>query len=128
MTTRVLIADDHRAFRTTCRALLARDGFEVVAEAENGVQALRLARELRPDLVLLDIGLPDVDGFEVATRLAADGAPAPRVILTSNRDFSGFTRPIAESGALGFLPKHELSGPALRALLGAAAEVRTLPE
>jgi len=128
VTTRALIVDDHRAFRTAFRALLARDGFEVVAEAENGVQALRLARELRPDIVLLDIGLPDFNGFEVATRLAADGASAPRVILTSNRDFSGFTRAIAESGALGFLPKHELSGPALRALLGAAAEVRTLPE
>jgi len=128
MTSTVLIVDDHPAFRSTFRALLARDGFRVVAEAENGIEALRLARELRPEIVLLDIGLPDVDGFEVATRLASDGTPAPRVVLTSNRDFSGFTRAIAESGALGFLPKEELSGPTLRALLGAASEERTLAE
>lgn len=88
----------------------------VVGEAENGVQALRVAKEVRPDVVLLDVQLPDFDGFEVASRLTANGS-APVVVLTSSRDGSDFGHLVPDSGARGFIPKAELSGEALTALL-----------
>ena len=111
----VLLVDDHPSFRACARAMLEEGGFTVVGEAENGVAALRAAKELRPDVVLLDIQLPDFDGFEVAERLAQNGDPA--VVLTSSRDASEYGRLIAQSTARGFLPKSELSGPALLALI-----------
>jgi len=113
----VLIVDDHPSFRGTARALLEEEGFEVVGEAENGVGALRAAGELRPDVVLLDVQLPDFDGFEVASRLTRNGS-GPKVVLTSSRDFADFGQLVADSGAIGFVPKAELSGAALSALLG----------
>jgi DNA-binding NarL/FixJ family response regulator len=113
----VLIVDDHPSFRATARALLEEEGYQVVGEAENGVRALRAAHELRPDLVLLDVQLPDFDGFEVASRLTRNGS-GPIVILTSSRDFSDFGELVAQSGATGFVPKAELSGAALAALVG----------
>jgi DNA-binding NarL/FixJ family response regulator len=112
----VLIVDDHPSFRATARAVLEAEGYEVVGEADNGVAALRSVRELRPDVVLLDVQLPDFDGFEVAARLRANGA-GPAIVITSSRDASDFGRLIGESGARGFIPKSELSGPALRELL-----------
>jgi DNA-binding NarL/FixJ family response regulator len=112
----VLIVDDHPSFRATARALLEEEGYEVVGEAENGVAALRAAKQLRPDLVLLDVQLPDFDGFEVASRLTRNGRP-PAVVLTSSRDFSDFGELVARSGAIGFVPKAELSGAALSDLL-----------
>jgi DNA-binding NarL/FixJ family response regulator len=115
--TTVLIVDDHPSFRATARALLEADGFEVVGEAENGVAALRSANELHPDLVLLDVQLPDFDGFEVCVRLTGDGR-GPVVVMTSSRDASDFGPLVAESGAKGFVPKAELSGAALKAVLG----------
>jgi len=118
MATTVLIVDDHPGFRTTARALLEAEGYDVVGEAEDGVAALRTARELHPDVILLDVQLPDFDGFEVTARLheGADGEE-PAVILTSSRDGSEFGSLVAKSGALGFVPKGELSGDALRGLL-----------
>jgi DNA-binding NarL/FixJ family response regulator len=118
MRTRALIVDDHPSFRRTARVLLEAEGFEVIGEAENGAQALRLAAELHPDFLLLDVQLPDLDGFEVAARLleGADGE-APVVILTSSRDGSEYGSLVAKSGALGFVAKGELSGDALRGLL-----------
>jgi DNA-binding NarL/FixJ family response regulator len=115
--TTVLIVDDHPSFRATARALLEADGFDVVGEAENGVTALRSAKELHPDLVLLDVQLPDFDGFEVCVRLTGDGR-GPTVVMTSSRDRSDFGPLVAESGAKGFVPKAELSGAALKAVLG----------
>jgi DNA-binding NarL/FixJ family response regulator len=115
--TTVLIVDDHPSFRATARALLVADGFDVIGEAENGVAALRSAHELHPDLVLLDVQLPDFDGFEVCVRLTRD-ADGPAVVLTSSRDGSDFGPLVAESGAKGFVPKAELSGAALKAVLG----------
>jgi DNA-binding NarL/FixJ family response regulator len=117
MATSVLIVDDHPSFRATARALLEAEGFHVVGEAENGVQALRLAKELRPDLVLLDVQLPDFDGFEVASRLRALGTEAPRIVLTSSRDASDFGPLVVQCGARGFVPKAELSGGALATLI-----------
>ena len=117
MATTVLIVDDHPSFRLTARALLEAEGYEVVGEAENGVQALRLAAELQPDLVLLDVQLPDFDGFEVAARLSRGNGQAPDIVLTSSRDASDFGPLIAQSGARGFVPKAELSGGALASLI-----------
>jgi CheY-like chemotaxis protein len=111
----VLIVDDHPSFRANARALLEAEGFAVVGEAEDGASALRAAAELSPDLVLLDVQLPDLDGFEVAGRLTADGGPV--VVLVSSRDGSDFGSLVERSGARGFIPKAELSGAALSALL-----------
>jgi len=94
--------------------LLECEGFVVVGEAENGHAALRAVRELQPDLVLLDVQLPDIDGTEVAARLAEANGASPAVILTSSRDLQDIG---ALSGVRGFIPKSELSGAALEALL-----------
>ena len=112
----VLIVDDHPSFRVTARALLEAEGFEIVGEAEDGAGAIEAARRLRPEVVLLDVQLPDFDGFEVAARLLSNGA-APAVVLTSSRDVSEFGALVERSGARGFIPKAELSGAGLAALL-----------
>ena len=114
--TRVLIVDDHPSFRATARALLEAEGYDVVGEAEDGESAVEAAQALRPDLVLLDIQLPDVDGFEVARRLRANGS-SPAIVLTSSRDACEFGSLVAESGARGFVPKAELTGAAIAALI-----------
>ncbi len=114
----VLIVDDHPSFRSNARALLEAEGYEVVGLAADGASALAAAHELRPDLVLLDVQLPDFDGFEVAARLrASSNGTGPAVVLTSSRDASDFGHLVTESGARGFVPKGELSGAALAALL-----------
>jgi DNA-binding NarL/FixJ family response regulator len=113
----ILIVDDHPSFRATARALLEAEGFEVVGEADTGVAAVRAAHELHPDVVLLDVHLPDFDGFEVAARLRSNGE-APAIVLTSSRDASDFGPLVEQSGARGFVPKGELSGTALATLLG----------
>jgi two-component system response regulator EvgA len=112
----VLIVDDHPSFRSSARALLEAEGYEVVGEAENGLEGLHAARSLHPDLVLLDVQLPDIDGFEVASRLTKDES-APAVVLISSRDGSDFGHLVRDSGARGFIPKAELSGDAIAALV-----------
>jgi DNA-binding NarL/FixJ family response regulator len=114
--TRILIVDDQLRFRAAARRWLARGGFDVVGEAADGAEALETAAQLRPDVVLLDMHLPDSDGFEIAARLALSG-DSPTVVLTSSRDAADFGDLVARSGARGFIPKAELSGPALAALL-----------
>jgi CheY-like chemotaxis protein len=116
-TVTVLIVDDHPSFRANARALLEAEGFEVVGEAEDGASALRAVAELAPELVLLDVQLPDLDGFEIASRLTGEGG-GPAVVLVSSRDGSDFGPLVERSGARGFIPKAELSGAALSALLG----------
>ncbi len=113
----LLIVDDHPGFRSLTRRLLEAGGFEVVGEAANGHAAVATARELRPDMVLLDVQLPDIDGFEVMARLG-DGGAGPVVVLTSSRDRADYGDRVEQSGARGFIPKTELSGAALHALLG----------
>ncbi len=113
----VLIVDDHPSFRATARALLECDGFTVVGEAKNGAEALELAAELRPGLVLLDVQLPDTTGFDVAAALARRDGAAPAIVLVSSRDAGDYGDLIAESGARGFIAKGELSGAAIRAFL-----------
>jgi CheY-like chemotaxis protein len=112
----ILIVDDYATFRASARSLLEAEGFHVVGEAENGVTALRLAKELEPEIVLLDVHLPDFDGFEVAERLR-ELEPAPVVILTSSRD--DYRSLVGSSSARAFLRKDELSGAALTSALAA---------
>jgi len=112
----LLIVDDHEGLRRFARGLLGAEGFDVIGEAANGDAALAAVHSLRPDVVLLDVGLPDIDGFEVARRLARVPEP-PSLVLTSSRHASDFGRRMTDSPACGFLPKHELSGAALDALL-----------
>jgi DNA-binding NarL/FixJ family response regulator len=114
----VLIVDDHDGFRAFARALLESEGFAVVGEAADGASALEAVTRLAPDLVLLDVQLPDLDGFEVAERIAADEHP-PVVVLVSTRDAASYRRRLAETSARGFIPKGELSGSALAAVVGA---------
>ena len=117
MTQTILIVDDHPSFLAAARLLLETEGFDVVGVATDGESGVRETLRLAPDVVLLDVGLPDIDGFEVAARLHAAGAPSA-IVFTSSRDGSDFGPLIAESGACGFIPKPELSGSAVRALVG----------
>jgi DNA-binding NarL/FixJ family response regulator len=112
----VLIVDDHAGFRVQARALLEAEGFDVVGEATDGASGLDAAAELAPQLVLLDVHLPDIDGFEVASRLT-NGGGGPAVVLVSSHDGSDFGSLVGRSGARGFISKAELSGAALRALI-----------
>jgi DNA-binding NarL/FixJ family response regulator len=112
----VLIVDDHEGFRRIARRLLEADGFEVVGEASDGESAIAEVVRLRPQLVLLDVQLPDIDGFEVASQLD-DASDPPIVVLTSSRDRSSYRRRAALNPARAFIPKAELSGDALAALI-----------
>jgi DNA-binding NarL/FixJ family response regulator len=112
----VLIVDDHRSFRASARRLLEAEGFTVLGEAEDGNAGIAAVQEVHPDVVLLDVQLPDLDGFEVAARLAALGSRA-KVVLTSSRAASEYGSLIADSPARGFIPKSELSGAALAGLV-----------
>lgn len=114
---RVLVVDDHPSFRRCASALLAAEGFEVVGEAADGESALVAAGRLAPELVLLDVQLPDLDGFEVARRLLA-GNPRLSIVLVSSRDRSEYGPLIEASGARGFVSKGDLSGATLEGLLG----------
>jgi DNA-binding NarL/FixJ family response regulator len=111
----VLVVDDHAGFRARARLLLEAEGYEVVGEAADGRTALAEAARLRPEVVLLDVQLPDLDGFDVASRLTGDG-DAPAVVLTSSRDWSDSAELIVRSGARGFVPKDQLSGETLEEL------------
>jgi DNA-binding NarL/FixJ family response regulator len=110
----VVIVDDHAAFRSAARAMLQAAGFEVVAEAGDGASAIEAVTEHRPDVVLLDVQLPDLDGFEVAQRLPADGLV---VVLTSSRAASAFRRRLAAHPSWAFIPKSDLSEETLAAAL-----------
>jgi DNA-binding NarL/FixJ family response regulator len=117
MTRTVLIVDDHPSFRTSARMLLESEGYEVVGEAGDGQTALAAAERLRPDVVLLDVQLPDADGFDVAARITDGEGHAPAVVLTSSRDWSDSAELIVRSGARGFVPKDQLSGATVGELL-----------
>jgi DNA-binding NarL/FixJ family response regulator len=112
----ILIVDDHPSFRWMARALLESEGFDVVGEAEDGAGAIEAAKKLHPDVILLDVQLPDVDGFEVAAQLTQNGN-SPAIVMTSSRDECDFGSLVANSGARGFIPKAELSAEAVSALL-----------
>jgi DNA-binding NarL/FixJ family response regulator len=117
MSLTVLIVDDHPSFRATARMLLESEGWTVIGEAADGAQGLEAARRLQPDLVLLDVNLPDIDGFHVAERLTANDGASPAVVLVSSRDANDFGPMVSRSGARGFVSKADLSGDALRELV-----------
>ena len=119
MATTVLIVDDHAGFRRMARRMLDDAGFDVVGEAVDGHSALAIVAILKPAMVLLDIQLPDLDGFAVARMLDEAGNEAA-IILTSSRSASDYGSRLAHSSAKGFIPKAELSGPAVLCLLGPA--------
>ena len=119
VSTDVLLVDDDEAFRSAARMLLEAEGFLVAGEAATGDDALRDAAEIQPSVILLDVQLPDIDGFEVARRLPR-GAGAPIVILISTREAVDYGRRIGDSGVDGFVTKAHLSGDTLRAILRAA--------
>lgn len=112
----ILVIDDHAGFRSEARSLLERGPFSVVGEAADAASGLLAARELRPDVVLLDIALPDSDGFAVLAVLL-DAPVPPAVVLVSTRDASDYGDRVARSGANGFIQKARLSVLAMDALL-----------
>ena len=112
---RVLIVDDHDGFRAVARTLL-NEGFVVVGEAADGVEAVRATERLSPAMVLLDVHLPGEDGFAVTDRLAALAEP-PAVVLISSRLIADLHQRVRDSAAVGFLAKHELTGAGLRAMV-----------
>ena len=112
----VLIVDDHAGFRRTARRMLEAEGYEVVGEASDGRSAEAMVNELDPEVVLLDVRLPDGDGFALAPKLRQNGY-GPAIVLVSSHDHSDFGAEIAASPALGFIPKGDLSGESLEAAL-----------
>lgn len=111
----VLIVDDHPSFRASARAILEADGFEIIGEAEDGATALSLLRRLRPDVVLLDVQLPDMTGFDVCVECGE--LDRTSIVLVSSRDAEDYGPLIESSGARGFVPKADLSGEAVAALI-----------
>jgi DNA-binding NarL/FixJ family response regulator len=116
MKRRVLIVDDHPAFRRLARRVLETGGFSVVGESAEGASVLSAVAKLRPDVVLLDVVLPDADGFAIADRLRSEPSP-PRVVLVSSRERADFGARLERPGAHPFLAKSEFSSAALEDLL-----------
>jgi DNA-binding NarL/FixJ family response regulator len=114
MATTVLIVDDHPSFRATARMLLEAEGYSVIGEARDGTSALLAAGRLLPEVVLLDINLPDLSGFHVADQLR--NGPSD-IVLISSRDASDYGQCIEGSGARGFIAKGELSAATLAEVL-----------
>ena len=115
----VLIVDDHETFRVLARAVLEAAGYTVAGEAADGELALRTAADVDTDIVLLDIQLPDIDGFAVAEQLARLPRP-PAVVFVSTRDEDAYRERLSEAPALGFVNKSDFSGRAVAALVGPA--------
>lgn len=116
-TDRVLIVDDHAWFRDVLRRVLVADGFVIVGESPSGEHALAAVDELAPDVVLVDVQLPGLDGFEVADRVAAASEVSPVVVLISSRAEQDYRHRLATSPARGFIQKSHLSPHTLRDLL-----------
>ena len=115
MRPRIVIVDDDPAFLTMVRLLLESEGFAVVGEALNGLEGVAAAAELQPDLVLVDVNLPDIDGFQVVERLLGEGSPP--VVLTSSRGAGDFGSLIETSRARAFITKADITGEALARFL-----------
>lgn len=111
----VVIVDDHAAFRVAARALLESAGFDVLGEAGDGIEAIEVSRRLRPDVVLVDVQIPGVDGFDVARALTQQAEGRPAVVLVSGREQSDYGRRALTCGARAFIRKEDLSAAALNA-------------
>lgn len=120
----VLIVDDHAAFRAAAHELLTRSGFMVIGEADSGRAAVRMAAQVHPTVVILDVRLPDLDGFEVTRQLLAGQEP-PAIVLVSTREATDYGRQLRDSGARGFITKSNLSGDTLHAILRGDKEAPT---
>lgn len=120
---RVFIVDDSAPFRTVARALLESGGYQVVGDAGTGAEALAGVPEAGPDVVLLDIALPDMDGFSVCRALHRT-APDATVVFCSVRDAEHYGDAVERSSAAGFLPKSSLSAAALALIVGRRTERR----
>jgi CheY-like chemotaxis protein len=119
MRLRCLLVDDNAALLETASVLLEREGVTVVGVASSTDEALRQARALRPDVILVDVGLGDENGFDLARLVARDGqGGSARVILISTRAGEDYTELLAESPAAGFLAKSELSAREIGRILG----------
>jgi DNA-binding NarL/FixJ family response regulator len=115
---RLLVVDDHAAVLDSMVEAMSAAGLEVVGTAASGYAAVRCAATVRPDVVILDVQLPDVTGFEVVEALHRCGA---LVILTSSRSEIDYGNRVRESSAEGFIPKHELTGARVREIVHSAA-------
>ena len=104
-TVRVVVADDQALVRTGFRMILAADGIEVVAEAANGAEAIDAVRRTRPDVVLMDIRMPGLDGLEATRRILAWEGPCPRVLMLTTFDLDQYVYAALTAGASGFLLK-----------------------
>lgn len=113
-----VIVDDHPRFRKLARLILERAGYTVLGEAADAASGISTARELTPDVVLLDVNLPDGSGFDVADHLCEDD-PSPAIVMTSTYGSSDYESLARSSGARGFVPKDELSGAAISRVLAA---------
>lgn len=113
---RILIVDDHPDFRAHARRLLARRGYSVVGEADNGATALTAIGRARPDVVLVDVYLGDANGFDLAEQIATHH-PDTKVVITSGSERGTFTTRLRRTSALGFLSKTDLAGGSLEVLL-----------
>jgi DNA-binding response OmpR family regulator len=120
MRPRIVIVDDDPSFLATVRLLLEAEGFAVVGEALTGLAGVAAATRLDPDIVLVDVNLPDIDGFEVVERLA-DQEGAPPVVLTSIRSAGDFGNLVETSRALGFITKADITGEVLAGFLDGRA-------
>jgi DNA-binding NarL/FixJ family response regulator len=117
MSRSVLVVDDDPAFRLLARRLLIVFGLALAGEADTAVAAMAAAGSLRPDAVLVDVGLPDRDGIALAADLT-ELPWHPRVVLTSSDAEAASAADVQRSGALAFVPKDQLPNAALRQLLG----------
>ncbi len=115
MSRSILIVDDNAGFRASARRVLEQDGYRVLAEAADGGTGVEATADLRPEIAIVDIQLPDIDGFEVARRISQADSP-PAIVLVSSRDGADFGSLVEESPARGFIAKAELSSKALAAL------------
>jgi DNA-binding NarL/FixJ family response regulator len=123
MTLQILLCDDHRLMREGLRAILEKAGLDVVGEAANGRAGVELARQLQPDIVLMDISMPDLNGID-ATRLLLEQRPATRVIALSMNSDRRYVATMLAAGAAGYLLKSSASEELIRAIEAVTSNLR----